>query len=384
MLKKLQTSSNSSHHIKQSKRPVVSIKVLYRSFNKKEMKSRLLFLFAALMISGIGCTQKNKQKAESLSQPDQNFSVKMTDEEWKEKLTPDQYYVLREKGTERPFTGEFVFTKDKGTYKCAGCGEALFTDDMKFESDCGWPSFDREVAGGKIIQLEDKSHGMIRTEIICAKCGGHLGHIFDDGPTKTGNRYCVNSLSLTFEPKEGSQAAKKMETITLAGGCFWCTEAVFEELKGVKKVVSGYSGGKTKNPTYNEISTGLTGHAEVVQVTYDPEIISLEEILEVFFATHDPTTLNRQGADVGTQYRSAIFYQTAEQENAARRVITTLNQNKVFDDPIVTEVTAFSKFYPAENYHQEYYALNKEQPYCRAVIKPKMDKLHKVFKEKLK
>ncbi|KOY88099.1 hypothetical protein AD998_07100 [bacterium 336/3] len=310
--------------------------------------------------------------------------MKLTEQEWKAKLTPEQYYILREKGTERAFTGEFVFTKEKGTYKCAGCGEALFSDDMKFDSHCGWPSFDKEIAGGKIIQTEDNSHGMKRTEITCAKCGGHLGHIFDDGPTETGKRYCVNSGSLSFEPKKEIVKTESIETITLGGGCFWCIEAIFEELKGVKSVESGYSGGKTINPTYKEISNGDTGHVEVVQVTYDSNIISLEELLEVFFSLHDPTTLNRQGADVGTQYRSAIFYHNDKQKKLAQNVITTLNTNKAFDNPIVTEVSAFNKFYKAENYHQEYYKLNQEQPYCKAVIKPKMDKLHKIFSNKLK
>lgn len=344
------------------------------------MKSHLVYTILCIAICLQSCAQ-NTPKEKSLND---KSPVQLSDKEWREKLTPDQYYVLREKGTERAFSGEFVFTKDAGTYKCAGCGEALFTDDMKFDSHCGWPSFDREIAGGKIKQTQDNSHGMRRTEITCAKCGGHLGHIFDDGPTETGQRYCVNSLSLTFEPKEEATKSAKLDTITLGAGCFWCVEAVFEELKGVKSAISGYSGGKTSNPTYADICTGKTGHAEVVQVTYDPAVLALKDLLEVFFTLHDPTTLNRQGPDSGTQYRSAVFYHNNEQKKSAENVIATLNKNKVFDDPIVTEVTAFKKFYTAENYHQEYYELNKEQPYCKAVIKPKMDKLHKVFAEKLK
>lgn len=311
-------------------------------------------------------------------------NIVLSEQEWKAKLSPEQFYILRQKGTERPFTGEFVMTKDKGTYKCAGCGEPLFTDDMKFESHCGWPSFDKEIAGGKIVQTEDNSHGMKRVEITCAKCGGHLGHIFDDGPTATGMRYCVNSGSLSFEPQIDKNQPEKLSVITLGGGCFWCIEAIFESLKGVKKVESGYSGGKVINPSYKEVCTGNTGHAEVVQVHYDPNILSLASLLEVFFALHDPTTLNRQGADEGTQYRSAIFYHNEMQKEVAQKAIATLNQNKAFDKPIVTEVTAFTAFYKAEDYHQEYYALNQSQPYCKAVIKPKMDKLHKIFAEKIK
>ncbi len=174
------------------------------------------------------------------------------------------------------------------------------------------------------------------------------------------------------------------EVATFGGGCFWCTEAVFAELKGVSKVESGYSGGAKANPTYKEICTGLTGHAEVIQITYDPSVLDFEDLLEVFFATHDPTTLNRQGADVGTQYRSVIFYHTLKQKQKSKYVIQALNEQNIFNNPIVTEVSAFDKYYPAEDYHQDYFANNENQPYCRAVIGPKMDKFKKLFKEKLK
>ncbi len=347
------------------------------------MKNNLLLL-TGIILSFSGCTQNSNQNPESINKSKSTIIMNLSETDWKVRLTPEQYYVLREKGTEKPFTGKFGFTKDKGIFRCGGCGEALFTDEMKFDSHCGWPSFDREIAGGKITQTEDNSFGMRRTEIACAKCGGHLGHIFDDGPTETGKRYCVNSASLSFEPKDAIMAASKYDTITLAGGCFWCIEAIFEELKGVQQVESGYCGGQTPNPTYKEVCSGKTGHAESVNITYNSELISLEELLEVFFSLHDPTTLNRQGADTGTQYRSVIFYHNEKQKNIAEKVITTLNHNKVFDHPIVTEVTGFSKFYKAENYHQEYYELNKEESYCTFVIKPKMDKLHKVFADKLK
>lgn len=349
----------------------------------------LLVIFANLLLLLNSCAQTTPMENHTIttSSSSTNMPMKRTETEWKQQLSPEQYYVLREKGTEPAFSGEFVFHKEKGVYRCAACGSELFTDDMKFPSHCGWPSFDREITGGKIIQTEDLSHGMQRIEITCAKCGGHLGHIFDDGPTTTGKRYCVNSLSLTFEPANAPTTTDKLlksEQITLGGGCFWCIEAIFEALKGVEKVESGYSGGHKAQPTYREVCTGNTGHAEVVQLTYQPQEISLEEILEVFFTLHDPTSLNRQGADVGTQYRSAIFYHTPEQKAIAEKAIQTLNDNKVFDRPIVTEVTAFDKFYKAENYHQEYFAFHREEPYCKAVIQPKMDKLHKVFKDKLK
>ncbi|SFP51752.1 peptide-methionine (S)-S-oxide reductase [Pseudarcicella hirudinis] len=174
------------------------------------------------------------------------------------------------------------------------------------------------------------------------------------------------------------------EVITFGAGCFWCVEAVFQQLDGVLKVESGYSGGTVKNPSYREVCTGQTGHAEVCQITYDPKKISFEELLEVFWKTHDPTTLNRQGADSGTQYRSAIFYHNEEQKKQAEEWKAKLNAERVFPNPIVTEITAFTNFYPAEDYHKDYYLLNGHEPYCQIVIKPKLDKFHKAFKEKLK
>jgi peptide-methionine (S)-S-oxide reductase len=177
---------------------------------------------------------------------------------------------------------------------------------------------------------------------------------------------------------------KEFEIATLGGGCFWCTEAVYLELKGVVDVKPGYSGGHVKNPGYKEVCTGTTGHAEVVQITFDPEVVSFSEILEVFFETHDPTMLNRQGNDVGTQYRSVIFYHSEQQKQTAKKVILLLEQEKAYSKPIVTEVTAFDAFYVAEDYHINYFARNKNQPYCQYVVAPKVDKFRKVFKEMLK
>ncbi len=174
-----------------------------------------------------------------------------------------------------------------------------------------------------------------------------------------------------------------MELITLGSGCFWCTEAVFQQLKGVETVVSGYSGGQVKNPSYEQVTTGRTGHAEVCQIQFDPEQISFEDILEVFFNTHDPTTLNRQGNDVGTQYRSVIFYHTEEQRVAAEGIKAELDESRTWKNPIVTEIVPFEKFYPAEDYHQNYFRNNRNQGYCRMVIAPKLDKFEKVFKLKI-
>lgn len=177
---------------------------------------------------------------------------------------------------------------------------------------------------------------------------------------------------------------KKLEVATLGGGCFWCMEAVFDDLEGVEDVVSGYSGGHKENPTYQEVCTGTTGHAEVVQIKFDPDVISYADILRVFFSVHDPTTLNRQGNDIGTQYRSVIFYHSEEQKRDAEKIISEITEARIYDNPIVTEVTAFKNFYPAEDYHQEYFAKNPYQPYCMAVVAPKVAKFRKQFAERLK
>jgi methionine-S-sulfoxide reductase len=197
----------------------------------------------------------------------------------------------------------------------------------------------------------------------------------------------MNSIALDFVPdamKAEKASSNNLETITLAGGCYWCVEAVYEKLDGVKSVVSGFAGGKNANPTYEEVCTGKTGHAEVVQITYDTTKTNLDEIFQVFFTVHDPTTLNRQGADVGTQYRSVIFYANEEQKNAAHSIIDQLNSEKVYSNPIVTTLEPLTQFYKAEDYHQNYYQNNKNQPYCEMVIQPKIEKFEKVFKDRLK
>jgi peptide-methionine (S)-S-oxide reductase len=186
------------------------------------------------------------------------------------------------------------------------------------------------------------------------------------------------------KPIENTNDTTITDTITLGAGCFWCVEAIFDQLKGVEKVISGYAGGEIKNPSYKEVCTGRTGHAEVCQVIYNPKIISIEEILEVFWQTHDPTTLNKQGGDVGTQYRSAIFYHNNAQKQIAEAYKQQLESSNIFSNPIVTEITTFTNFYPAEDYHQDYFDLNGEQPYCSAIIKPKVEKFKKKFKDKLK
>lgn len=196
----------------------------------------------------------------------------------------------------------------------------------------------------------------------------------------------LSTLSMLGQNKNTTNPLKasNLETITLAGGCYWCVEAVYENLMGVQSAVSGYAGGKTPDPTYETVSSGRTGYAEVVQITYDKTVTNLDEIFKVFFTVHDPTTLNRQGADVGTQYRSAIFYKNEEQKRAAQAVINDLKKAKIYDSPIVTTLELFTKFYKAEMYHQNYYENNKNQPYCERVIQPKLEKFEKVFKNRLK
>nr|WP_315159345.1 peptide-methionine (S)-S-oxide reductase MsrA [uncultured Flavobacterium sp.] len=207
----------------------------------------------------------------------------------------------------------------------------------------------------------------MKTKIIILACVLFTGILFSQNNTKT---------------KKMTQS--NFETITLGGGCYWCVEAVYENLKGVKSVVSGFSGGKILNPSYEEVCSGTTGHAEVVQITFDKNVTSLDEIFKVFFTVHDPTTLNRQGADKGTQYRSVIFYNDEEQKKEAQSIIAELKHAKVYENPIVTTLEPFTKFYKAEDYHQNYYANNKSQPYCQMVIQPKLEKFEKVFKDKLK
>lgn len=208
---------------------------------------------------------------------------------------------------------------------------------------------------------------LMKTKIIILACVLFTGILFSQNNTKT---------------KKMTQS--NFETITLGGGCYWCVEAVYENLKGVKSVVSGFSGGKILNPSYEEVCSGTTGHAEVVQITFDKNVTSLDEIFKVFFTVHDPTTLNRQGADKGTQYRSVIFYNDEEQKKEAQSIIAELKNAKVYENPIVTTLEPFTKFYKAEDYHQNYYANNKSQPYCQMVIQPKLEKFEKVFKDKLK
>jgi len=272
------------------------------------------------------------------------------------KLTPEEERVIKYKGTERPYTGEFYKTTDKGTYVCRQCGAALYNSEDKFDSGCGWPSFDDEIKGAvKRIPDADGS----RTEIVCANCNGHLGHVFlGERMTAKNTRHCVNSISMDFIPAQKAAATSRA---IFASGCFWGTEYYLSQAEGVISTTVGYIGGHLKNPTYKQVCTGTTGHAEAVEVVFDPSKTTYEKLARLYFETHDFTQVNRQGPDIGEQYRSVIFYTDDSQKVVAEKLVKLL-QAKGYK--VATKIEKASEFYSAENYHQDYYEKSGGTPYC--------------------
>lgn len=272
-------------------------------------------------------------------------------------LTPEEERVIVGKGTERAFTGKYTDLTAPGVYACRRCGAMLYQSEDKFHSGCGWPSFDDEIPGA--VNRHPDADGQ-RTEIVCANCGGHLGHVFTGEQLTDKNvRHCVNSVSMTFIPEEQVKTGRAY----FAAGCFWGIEHLLKQQPGVLSTTAGYTGGKTENPTYREVCSHTTGHAEAIEVVWDPARVDFETLAKLFFEIHDPTQANGQGPDIGDQYRSEIFYTDDEQKAVAERLIEELKARGM---NVVTRVTAAGKFWPAEDYHQDYYDKQNARPYCHA------------------
>ncbi len=276
------------------------------------------------------------------------------------KLTNKESRVIINKGTERAYSGKYYKYKKDGTYLCKQCDAPLYKSSSKFDSGCGWPSFDDEIPGA-VKRVKDADGR--RTEIVCASCGGHLGHVFiGEGLTDKNTRHCVNSISLKFQEKKSDGLSKAY----FAGGCFWGVEYHFENLDGVTNVVSGFMGGDVKNPSYREVVSGKSGHLEVVEITYNSKKVTYESLAKLFFEIHDPTQANGQGPDIGSQYLSAVFVSNESERKTIKKLTNILSLQGL---KIATKIEDIKPFYKAENYHQDYYERKGSQPYCHAYVK---------------
>ena len=319
----------------------------------------LISVLALMTFMLAACTGKTTPKEAVMQTPQEGrFIYEPIDTALLAALSASEASVIIGKGTERPFTGAYTDSEEVGTYYCKWCDAPLYSSEDKFHSACGWPSFDDEIPGA--VERHRDADGM-RTEIVCATCGAHLGHVFEgERFTEKNTRHCVNSISLTF--KEGAPVA----TAVFAGGCFWGVEHLFQSLDGVYSAVSGYTGGTTEKPTYQQVLTHTTGHLEAVEVFYNPLIISYEQLARYFFEIHDPTQTDGQGPDIGNQYLSAIFYRSRGEFDTAVKLINILEEKGY---TIATDLRSAAPFWKAEEYHQDYYEKTGGVPYCHTYTK---------------